>query len=306
MSTGYLDYIQNFIDRIGIPSEAKIEILKAEKKIISIGNVSNFFSESKTALMNNSISLDETLVAISAFSKELEISEYTLYFVFLINCTDILLANYRREHIDEQIFWDTMDDFRCKLIECYEVMGVWGTFVPGWFAGFLNMKRFALGRFQYEEMVYEGKTYKKNGIVLNKGDKVYNFHIPSSGKGFDKSSRIISYRKAYEFFGFKEKGGILILVCNSWLLYKELQNILPENSNILDFMHDFDIVQSTEKDNFDDSWRIFGKHHKKPLEQLPIDTSLRKAVVAHLSAGGKMGMGFGIIVFDGNEIIKGD
>ena len=304
MNTDFLVYIQDFMDRIGIPLEAKNELLKVEKKIFSVENISKIFLMSKAALMNNNISLDEALVTIGSFSKELDISEYTLHFVFLMNCTDILLANYKRENIDEQIFWDTMDDFRCKLLECDDVMGVWGTFVAWWYADFLNLKRFALGRFQYEEMFFEGETYKKKGIVLNKGDKVYNFHIPSSGKGLDKLTRIASYKKAYDFFGCREKDGGLILVCDSWLLYNGLHDILPKNSNILDFMCDFDIVSSIDKESFDDIWRIFGKYHKMPLEQLPIDTSLRKAIVEHLLAGRRMGTGFGIIVFDGNEIIN--
>lgn len=41
-----------------------------------------------------------------------------------------------------------------------------------------------------------------------------------------------------------------------------------------------------------------------PLEQLPTDTSLRKAIVEHLASGGKMGLGFGIILFDGDKIIN--
>lgn len=250
MNNGFLDYIQNFMDRIGIPLEAKIEIMKVEKKIISNENIAKIFLKCKIELMNNNISLNETLVQIGSFSKELDISEYTLHFVFLINCTDVLLSNYERKQLDEQIFWDSMEDFRCKIMECHEVMGVWGTFVAEWYAGFFNMKRFALGRFQYDEIVYKGDTYRKNGIILNKGDKVYQFHIPSSGKAFDKSARIASYRKAYDFFGIDKNGGILILACHSWLLYKNLQNILPENSNILDFMHDFDIVSSVEKENF--------------------------------------------------------
>lgn len=304
MNTGFLDYIQDFMDRIGIPMEAKIEIMKVEKKIISNENIAKIFLKCKIELMNNNISLNETLVQIGSFSKELDISEYTLHFVFLINCTDVLLSNYERKQLDKQIFWDSMDDFRCKLMECHEVMGVWGTFVAEWYAGFFNMKRFALGRFQYDEIVYKGDTYKKNGTVLNKGDKVYQFHIPSSSKAFDKSARIASYRKAYDFFDIDKKGGILTLVCSSWLLYKELQNILPGNSNILDFIHDFDIVSSVDKENFEDSWRIFGKYHKMPLEQLPTDTSLRKAIVRHLASGGKMGRGTGIILFDGDKIIN--
>lgn len=304
MYNEFLGYIRNFMDKIEIPSEAKAELMKVENKIFTDENVSEVFLKCKNDLMNDSRDIDEVLTTIGSFSGKLSISEYTLHFVFLINCTDILYENYKHANIDEQIFWDTMDDFRCKLLECYEVNRVWGTFVARWFAGFLDMKRFALGRFQYEEEVYEGDTYKKNGIVLNKGDKVYNFHIPSSGKPFDKPARLASYCKAYDFYGCKEKDKNLILVCNSWLLYKKYKEILPETSNILDFMHDFDIVSSWDAENFSDSWRVFGRYHKLPLEQWPKDNSLRKAIAGHLLSGGKMGNGYGIIVFDGSKIIN--
>ena len=304
MNADFLDYIRNFMDRIGIPLEARNEILEAEKKIFSLKNISAVFEKYKTGVMNRKTGFDEALAAIGALGGTLGISVYTLHFIFLINCTDILRASYKKRHIDEQIFWDTMDDFRCKLLECREVKGVWGTFVPLWYAGFLHMERFALGRFQYEERQFEEDTYKKNGIILNKGDKVYNFHIPASGGKFDRAARLESYRRAYEFYGYGEKGGIMFLVCCSWLLYKGLRDILPPGSNILDFMNDFDIVSSTEDENFGDGWRVFGKHYGLPPEQLPTDTSLRRAIAGRLSSGGKMGTGFGIIVFDGNKIIK--
>lgn len=305
MTSDFLRYIESFIDRIGIPPEAKDVLLQVEKKIFSEEKASSVFSASKTGYMDGTTSLHDALAAVGLLSGELGVSEYTLHFIFLINCTDVLLENYKRENIDEQIFWDTMDDFRCKLLECHDVMGIWGTFVPGWYDGFFKLKRFALGRFQYEEASYEDEAYEKNGVVLNKGDKIYNFHIPSSGRPFDKAARIESYRKAYHFFGFKGKGEKQIFVCHSWLLYKGLEKILPGDSKIVDFMHDFDIVTSAEREDFGDSWRIFGKYHKLPLAQLPTDTSLRKAVVEHLSAGGKMGIGFGIIVFDGDRIVNG-
>jgi hypothetical protein len=304
MSNNLLGYIDNFINRIDLPIEGRNEIMKAEKEIYTNHDLLELFTKSKIELMNDKISLADALKRIGSLDKKIDIHEYTLHFVFLINCTDILFENYKSNHIDEQIFWDTMEDLRYKLIECHDVMGVWGTFVAGWYADFLNMKRFALGRFQYEERLFEEETYNKNGKVVNKGDRVYNFHIPSSGKPFDTAARIASYRKAYEFFGFTEKGGNMVLVCNSWLLYKGLEKILPDNSRILDFIRDFDIVSSIDSDNFGDNWRIFGKYHKMPLEQLPKDTTLRKAVAEHLLAGGKMGTGFGIIIFDGEKIIN--
>lgn len=304
MSADLLAYIQSFMDRTGIPPEAKGEILETEKKIFSLHNLSAVFERCRTGFMSRKISLDEALAAIGGLGGTLGSSVYTLHFIFLINCTDILLENYKKKHIDEQIFWDSMDDFRCKLLECREVKGIWGTFVPWWYEGFLHMERFALGRFQYEERQFDEDRYEKNGMDLNRGDRVYNFHIPSSGGRFDKEARTDSYRRAYEFYGYGEKGGIMALVCSSWLLYKGLRDILPPGSNILDFMKDFDVVSSADTDQFDDGWRIFGKYCGLPPERLPADTSLRKAVAGRLSAGGKMGTGFGIILFDGDKIIN--
>lgn len=301
-----LSYIEKFMDRIDIPSEAKAEFIKVGEKIQDDKKISGTFFKCKTDFINKKISFGEVKDLIDPYAKELETSEYTLHFIFLINCTDILLEKFKNQGIDEEIFWDTIKDFRYKLMECHEVKGIWGTFVAEWMSGYMNMTRFALGRFQYEEVIYTGDTYKKNGIELNQGDKVYSFHIPSSGKPFDKPTRIASYQRAYEFFGFKEKGERIILVCNSWLLHKNLINILPQSSRVLDFAHDFDIVSSKDTERFEDAWRVFGKHYEKPLEQLPRDTSLRKVIAEYLLAGGKLGNGYGIIVFDGNKIINYD
>lgn len=298
-----LNYTDYFADRTELPSEAREEFQRVVKLILSNNEIIEGFIKAKNELMSRIRKIDEVLEEIRKLSVNTGVSEYTFYYIFLVSCTDILMENYRKHGISEKIYWDTMADFRYKLLECREVRGVWGIFVPKWYDGFLAMERFALGRFQYEEIPFDGEQYKKNGIVINKGDKVYNFHIPSSGK-MDKPLRMDSYARAYEFFRCREKGEPLILVCYSWLLYKEHEKILPASSNILDFMHDFDIIYSESTENFDDCWRVFGRYHDLPVQQLPTDTSLRKAIAAHLSAGGKMGYGKGVIVFDGEKIIN--
>lgn len=304
MNTEVLKYIQNFMDRIGIPVEAKNELFTVERIILSNNKLWEIFSKNKSMVMNEEIAFEEALDEVSGLSSLIDISEYTLLLVFLINCTDILHEKYKKEHIAEQIYWDTMCDLRYKMLECHKVKGVWGISTAPWFAGFFKMKRFALGRFQYEEAVFEYNTYRKNGIILNKGDMVYSFHIPSSGERFDKSARIESYRMAYDFYNCKEKGGILYLVCHSWLLHRNLRNILLPTSNILDFMNDFDIISSFDQETFRDAWRVFGRYHDLPLEQWPKDTSLRKVIAEHLLSGGKLGEGFGIIIFDGKQILN--
>lgn len=304
MRNDLLNYIDYFMNRISLPAEGKDEILKAVKLISLDDDSLKLLTESKLELMSKKASFGDTIKKIGKLDKKLGLHEYTLHFIFLISCTDILLEHYKAKNIDESIFWDGMDDFRCKFIECHNVKGIWGTFVAGWYADWLSMKLFALGRLQYGESFFEMEGYNKNGIVVNKGDRVHYLHIPSSGQPFDKAARLASYRKAYELLGYAQRSDNMVLVCHSWLLYRDFENMLPPDSRILDFMRDFDIVSSTASDNFDDGWRIFGKDHNLPLEQLPRDTSLQKAVAEHLQAGGKMGVGFGIIVFDGEKIIN--
>ena len=73
---------------------------------------------------------------------------------------------------------------------------------------------------------------------------------------------------------------------------------------ILRFLDDFEIVSWVEKDSFDDAWRVFGRYAALPPEQLPRDTSLRRAFADRLASGGKTGCGCGIIVFDGEKIVR--
>ena len=303
MDQPQLNRSQDFMDRIHIPPEAQTEFYRAETQLRSSERDASQMAQIKSDFDLGQIGFKEAIAQLKTLSDTAGLSEYTLYFYFLILCSDVLHEKYRARGIEDQIFWDTMDDLRCKLLECYEVKGVWGTFVVDWYEGFLTMERFALGRFQYEEKAFEGEPFTKNGITVNPKDIVYNFHIPSSGQPIDHATRYDSYRKAYEFYGCKQKGKPLILVCDSWLLSAENEKFLPSDSNILAFIRDFDMISNRSYDTFSDSWRVFGKHHTLPVEQRPVDTKLRKSVVQHLLNGGQMGYGYGLIIFDGEKII---
>ncbi|MDR1631035.1 MAG: acyltransferase domain-containing protein [Oscillospiraceae bacterium] len=298
----FLAYTKDFMNRIHLPEEAKTELMAVEERIFADETLNALFKKLKADLREGEIAVGDALGELSGIAESTGISEYTLHFIFLINCTDDLLEQYRSEGVSEKIFWGTMDDFRCKLLECHEVKGVWGTFVGTWFGGFLAFDRFALGRFQYEISAFSRDEYNKAGVSLKKNDPVYNFHIPSSGYPFGPEARLESYKKAYEFYGFKEKGGPIAFVCSSWLLYPEHKDFLPEKSNILSFMSDFDIIDSWDKEEFGDSWRVFGHYHTLPVEQWPEDTSLRRAFKKRLLDGKKTGGGYGVIVFDGEKI----
>lgn len=230
---------------------------------------------------------------------------YTLYFVFILSLTERLKTQYTLLGIDEKVYYETMNDLKCKLLECMECRGVPGTFVASWFNGFFTLDRFAYGRFQYELSGY-GKDEPftmKNGHVVKKGDTLINFHIPSSGVPLTDEVRLASYKEAYKHFKNFFPDGNVIFCCSSWLLYPRHREFLPEHLNILKFLNDFEIVDWSEEEGFHDCWRVFGKDAKLPPEKLPCDTSLKKAYAEWLCTEKKTGHGYGLIMFDGEKII---
>lgn len=246
------------------------------------------------------------LEKLSPIATKYSVNENTLQFVFLLLSAETLYKRYVKQGIPDAIFYDTIKDLKYKLDECIECKGYYGTFVPHWFEGFYRLERFGLGRFQYEHTDTDKEIITPSGIKIKKGTKVLFLHIPSSGVPLTDEVRMDSYKRAYEFYKDTSfvKNGRIIFVCHSWLLYKEHCKFLPENSNILKFMKDFCIYDGYISDTKEDLWRIFGKEDKLPYNELPEDTSLKRAYKKWLLEGGSVGGGVGVIVFDGEKIIN--
>lgn len=232
-------------------------------------------------------------------------SPYTVWLLFLIGAARPAKELYRDRGISEEVFWATFEDMKYKALECKAVHGVWGTFVAFWYPIFFSCDIVKLGRLEYETTVYdEDQPYEKDGIVLKKGDPILSIHIPSSGEPFDEAARLASYRLAYDFFREERKGGPLVCQCGSWLLYPPYREILSPASNIVSFQGDFDIAFSQEEEKFHDAWRVFGADYEKPAAELPEKTSMQRAFKRWLLEGKKTGEGFGVLVFDGERIVK--
>lgn len=246
--------------------------------------------------------IDEILNELTHLGQKMDINPYTMHLMFLLYCSRILKEKYKAAGVSLDIFWNSMLDLGYKLRECRDIHGVWGTFVAGWLSDYFVMERFGLGRMQYEGISFSRDRYIKNGYAVEKGDRVYNMHIPSAGP-LTREKRMDSYKRAYDFFKDELNGGPIVLVCHSWLLYPDNERFYPKGSNIIDFMHDFEIVYSVDEDNFSEAWRVFGRDSDKDIDKWPTDTSLQRAYVDRLKAGNKTGAGFGIIIFDGEKIL---
>ena len=302
------EFVNGLMNKIGFPEEAIAEMSRIETRLDNEPD----FAEDMDGLVREYMypeaeNLGKYLDIISnELSPKYNEHEYTLHEIFLLNCTEILHGRYMEAGIPENIFFDTMCDLKYKLMECIECEHVWGTFVAGWNDGFFRMTRFALGRFQYEPSVFthKGGYLTKCGYKIEEGEHIHGFHIPSSGVSLTDDVRLDSYRKAYEFYKDELDGKPLVLCCGSWLLYPKHREFLPSNLNILRFMDDFEIISEGIDESFHNDWRLFGHWTEYPLEQWPEDTSLRKAYKNWLVSGHKAGDGYGVIIFDGEKILR--
>lgn len=231
------------------------------------------------------------------------VNHYTVATIFCLLACEDLEKRYAEAGYPRELFIDTMKDLRYKALECKAVKGVYGTFVASWNVGFFNLTRFALGRFQYERKTFNADIFGVDGNYIKKGDTVLNIHIPSSGIPLTDEVRYDSYRRALNFF-YPGCDTPQAFVCNSWLLYPEYEEYIPNKLNIKRFRKDFAIVGSTSRETFSDGWRVFADKADLPPSELPQMNTMQKTFALYCMTGKNHGSGYGVFFFDGEKIIK--
>jgi len=129
--------------------------------------------------------------------------------------------------------------------------------------------------------------------ILAPGDPIIEVHIPAGSRmDFDACGE--SFRQAVDFFPryFPDRP-FKVFCCGSWLLNTQFQDMLPPNSNIVRFQKEFYLfpIFSGGRSGFE---RIFGRDIRD-LSTAPRDTTLRRAVLDHLQAGGYLRGGGGLL-----------
>src|SRR5262249_8402423 len=138
---------------------------------------------------------------------------------------------------------------------------------------------YQLGRLQFERR------------VTSRGEGALGIHIPETGPmtvaGCDES---IAW--AHDFFPkhFPEETPV-VATCSSWLLDPQLADYLPAASNVVKFQPRF-TSRGTQPDN--ESICRFVFHDRTPdLDAVPQKTTLQRAIVEHIRAGGSWQSGSG-------------
>lgn len=297
--------VKDFMERLNYVPEARTCVMGVETRLLRDEEYGNAFESAVNDYMSRPENIRAKLEELKAMAQEHSENEYTLDLVFVIHCFLILHERYQAAGIPEEIFWATADDTRCKLNECIEYKNVAGIFVAWWYDWWFSMKRFALGRFQYEYGVpYKGdELVLPCGYVVKPGTEYVNFHIPSSGIPLTDEVRLDSYRRAEEFYKDKFGGGPVLLGVNTWLYYGEHPKFLPAGSNILKFMSDAFIYRSDDGKGFSCAWRVYGPYANLPPEEWPENTGLRRAYKQWVLNGGTGGEGRGFIVMHNGVIV---
>lgn len=147
-----------------------------------------------------------------------------------------------------------------------------------WFYRQLSLREFRIGELEFE-------------FCEDENGKKISVHIPSDAR-LERNLLHASVTDAVRFFKkFFPAYADADFYCDSWLLSPALPSLLPANSRILGFQREFDILRWEEDSEAFKDW-IY-KSRDIPLAQLPEDTSLQRAVKAHLLRGGKIGWALG-------------
>ena len=297
--------IRLFMEKIKLPGEAQEEFLK-QMDTLTANNAGTCLDDIAKDFFQHK-SRDYYLASLEKvhqLAETFQISPYTMDFLYMMTCGEQLLAEYRADsgRLTEDIFWDSMYDLNCKLYECRERYQIWGTFVARWYHSFWAKKIVKLGRLEYEQTVFSADIYQKGAIRLSKGDPVCTIHIPSEGP-LRKDDVMDSLKQAYRFFGYRDHVPAPF-VCHSWLLYKPNESIFPAGSNLLKFYEMFDIIESHEDEQFADCWRVFGTTLGPDARTLKQTSTLQKNIVNWLLSGRHMGVGYGVLLFDGQQLCR--
>ncbi|MBR3592499.1 MAG: DUF5596 domain-containing protein [Clostridia bacterium] len=283
---------KDLMEKLEFPTDSIAELLLTLKKLLEKSEFIEIVNNYNLEDFDFSKSLEDT----KTLAKKENICEYSAYMLLLLCMAPELHKRYIQKGIDDKIFYDTMSDLRYKLEECRLVHRKVGTFVPAWYKGFFEMRIFALGRLQFE-INHTWFDCEINSAQIPKGTKVLSVHIPRSEVRLSHDLVLESYNKAAVFFK-EEFHENIIFICNSWLLYPWNREVLKNGSNLAQFYDDFTIVSSGEYQNYSEAWRLFDCLYDGNPDNLPADTSLRRAYIERIKSGKPIGHGTGVIVFD--------
>lgn len=274
------DFHKKLIEKSGF-DEALISCALKFTKEIDINEFSRLFfdTESYSVTKTGVLCFDEAFYPYDFYSKlsslgfPQEISSLYLYIALLEHS----FCDFSVRINNEDIYFDTAKKISESAKEYYTSNGKYGLYDYHFIANHVRGSILRLGVFEYQYGEYNGK-------------KAVLLHLPEKAD-LSKQNRLNSYRLARQYFGDYP------IIADSWLLYSEHKKMLSDDSRIVSFMSDFDIVGQSETTDYKEAFHVFGRLSDFSYENLPKNTSLQKAYAERIKNGLPIGSGVGILKY---------
>lgn len=266
----------------GYPPEAVSDLSRDYARLEANGRCMRILEKACALYEADEKSFD--LLTVSSFVGEARASgvhPFASEFIFYTAMLPLLERKYAEKAIPSCCYKGAVEDLLCKLNECCAVYGIRGTFVGVWFSRFFRLSLYTFGRLEFC-LIPCPFDHEKEGRRIFTGDPCIDVHIPSKGPIL-RADLDDSYARAAAFFAPRLGNAPTVFHCQSWLLADYHRQMLPENSGILTFCRDYDLVAKAEDEG--DLWRIFGSKAGLAPKELPGDTLLQRAYRERLEKG---------------------
>lgn len=204
---------------------------------------------------------------------------------------------FRSWGIADKVISDTFCCLHRMTVEYRHEFGVFGFDRGFWVWRQASGRIFRLGALEYEYTTLTIRTSELTGIPA--ATPILSVHIPSSAN-LSREALDDSYQQARAFYPAHPEVCLVDgqkpqhIICRSWLLSPTLRTFLGENSGIRRFAEDFELYDSENESKGCYHFLFMAKEDADPAT-LPENSSLQRAVKAHLMAGGGIGAGAGLL-----------
>lgn len=270
------DFYKKLMEKSGF-DEALIRHALDFAKEIDINEFSRLFFGTQDFSVGNTgvLSFDEAFYPFEFYEKlkTLTLPPETASLYLYITMLSHSYSDFLTRIPDESIFFDTAKRICESANEYFSQEGKQGLYDYHFLANHVRGSILRLGVFEYQYGNYGGKR----AVIL---------HVPE-GANLEAEMRTASYSLARQYFEAYD------IIADSWLLYEEHKKMLSEDSRIVDFMNDFDIISTYETTDYTELFNIFGRLSDFSYESLPKKTTLQKAYAERVKNKLPIGSGVG-------------
>ena len=203
----------------------------------------------------------------------------------MLKASAFAYKTYKIKVISDEIYFSTMKCYTRFIDETYQRTGRLYFDRDWWTARQAGCHLFRIGSLEYEI------NRSENKIIIE-------LHIPSN-TDFSPSAVEQSLKHAKQFFDkYYAEIKNADYYCHSWLLDRQLEEMLKEKSNIISFQKRFEILNEGEADTEFIEW-VFHRNAADYADYInfPEDTSLQRNIKKHLISGGVIRTARGKIKF---------